>query len=493
MREVTENIAKARKSFRNFVYLIFSQSFDQFYGGDYIDEVCRFYEFNKDTARISARDHFKSTGLYAVIMHDIFFWEGDLEMHYFSFQEGMAGYHIGKLKNLIARNPYFVDIIDLKPKSESTMLYNRDGYRFSLEPHGMLAFKRGIHAERIYVDDPFQDPENKLVPTVIKKINDVFVTQILDMPKKGGRLHVVGTPQTNHDFFFQKNVMQNFSIMIKPAVVSYKKRQALWPEHMDFDTLMQKKAERGPKIFNQEFMCSPVYSENSYFTEKQIDNVTDESLPNLTLNDTLTGRYDVVAGHDIGKKAHPAHFVVYEIIEGKPYQRHSKWMDGWDYSRGKNPDGSIKEFDPNHPSQIEYINACIEAFQIDTVFYDDTRGEFEALSEQGALPKQMEPIKLTAKEKFSLAANMERFITSRNIALIDDPRQAEQITMVTNDLQAVETPQGHGDSFWSNALALRGISMLAGHLKQFYDNEGFDVDEEEDDSPLTAGLATQKF
>lgn len=38
--------------------------------------------------------------------------------------------------------------------------------------------------------------------------------------------------------------------------------------------------------------------------------------------------------------------------------------------------------------------------------------------------------------------------------MLNDDRQKEQILAVDNNLNAMESPDGHGDSFWSNALAL---------------------------------------
>jgi hypothetical protein len=116
------------------------------------------------------------------------------------------------------------------------------------------------------VDDPFQDPENKLEPTTILKINDVFKKQVLDMPKVGGELHVVGTTQTPQNFFFDQTVMRRFSVSVEPAIVSEAERIARWPEHMDFDKLM----ERGPKVFSQEYLCSPVYTEDAWLEEAEL-------------------------------------------------------------------------------------------------------------------------------------------------------------------------------------------------------------------------------
>jgi hypothetical protein len=40
--------------------------------------------------------------------------------------------------------------------------------------------------------------------------------------------------------------------------------------------------------------------------------------------------------------------------------------------------------------------------------------------------------------------------------------------MVTNDLQALSSPIGHGDSFWSIALAHMGLNLFPAHLDEFY-------------------------
>lgn len=49
---------------------------------------------------------------------------------------------------------------------------------------------------------------------------------------------------------------------------------------------------------------------------------------------------------------------------------------------------------------------------------------------------------------------MQSIVLSGNLELINDTRQTDQILAVTSDLQAFESVDGHGDSFWSNALAL---------------------------------------
>ena len=53
-----------------------------------------------------------------------------------------------------------------------------------------------------------------------------------------------------------------------------------------------------------------------------------------------------------------------------------------------------------------------------------------------------------------MATNFEKMVENNEVELLNDRRMLDQILVVDNDLQALETPEGHGDSFWSIALAL---------------------------------------
>lgn len=448
-RRFTER--QALHDFHCFVTHVFAASFDHFVAGPYIDGVCAFLDASDRTARISARDHFKSTSLYARFMYRLFqARDRNFEAHYFSYQEQMSGYHIEKIKKLIAPNPYFAGLTDLKPHAETVGAWSWDGvHQISLDPKSLLAFKRGIHPDWMAVDDPFQDPENKLEPTTVLKINDVFKKQILDMPKKDGELHVVGTPQTPQDFFFDTDVMKRFTVLIQPAMVSEASRIALWPEHMDFEELLARRDERGAKIFNQEYMCSPVYTEDAWLEEEDIVAAIDPVLKAYSaLKKGLTFTGDVTAGFDIGKKRHPSHLAVFETVAGISTQICSTWMDGWDYTNGTG------EFDPNHPTQFEYLLQAKQAFGIDRLRYDATRGEFDALADAGRMPAEFEGVIFTKKQMVAMATPMSDRFTQRTVKLVDDARQQNQLLAVNNNLQAIESPQGHGDCFWSCALGL---------------------------------------
>ncbi|HLB57755.1 MAG: hypothetical protein A3F67_04215 [Verrucomicrobia bacterium RIFCSPHIGHO2_12_FULL_41_10] len=440
-KEQIKTIIKAQDDFYYFVKNIFSQSKSLFpkgfIDGGYIKEVCEFLQSNKKTARVSARDHFKSTAFYAHFMWRVLCGLGEnIEAHFFSFQNAMACYHVEKIKNAINTNPYFDELKDKKASADSVISYTWDGENFiTLKPHGLLEFKRGIHAPLIYVDDPFQDPANKMVATIIYKINDIFRTQVLDMVQN--ELHVCGTPQTNEDFFFDKDVMGEFAVKISPAIVDEKNKIVLWPEWKGWERLEQIRRERGEKIFLQEYLCTPSYSADAFIDKKRLFELVNDKLSNNSAMLRRETQNTVVAGFDIGKKTHPSHFAVFELLHGHFVQIHSKFMDGWDYVR-----------------QIDYINEAVKNLGIDVLFFDATRGEFDGFIEQGKLTDKAKGVVFSMKSKNSMAAQLDKHITNGTIEFINDQRQIEQMLTVTNDLDAIETPQGHGDSFWSIALAL---------------------------------------
>lgn len=448
--------------FPAFVEHVFSKSVDilkdgQWIGGDFPMDIAAWMGKEKKTLRVSAKDHFKSMSFYAHIMwkiYKLYYTEKNREINYFSYKENMAAYHLAKIKTAIKCNPYFEDIIDLKPQADSILSYTWDlKKKIKVYPRGLIGFKRGIHCDDVYVDDPFQDPENKMVPTKIMLINKVMKTQILDMFQQ--ELHIAGTAQTNHDFFFDDDFVKRFSRRILPAMVDQKNRIALWPEWMSFDELESKKIERGEKIFNQEYLCSPVYAENAYLTKERLYAVAtapknysfaewkkfkEEREAEAEAKEKPIPEYDLVAGWDLGKKGHPAHFVVYELRGRLRVQVHDKWFDRIDYT-----------------DQLEYLTEALEAFGFYKLFYDATRGEMEMAEEKGDLPGEFEGVHFTFKGKHAMAAEFDKLITRKGIQLLNIPRSLSQMLIVNNDLQAPETPEGHGDSFWSTCLTLNDL------------------------------------
>lgn len=427
-----------KDGFKWFVHNVFSYSFDKFIGGDYINEVCDNMQANLWTMDVTGRDHFKSTRLYAEVMFDVFTAEHDLEGHYFSYNTSLSRYHLKKIKLMILANPMFVHCTDLNAQSDSMIEFSNGRARVTCMPQGLLAFKRGIHAERIYIDDPLKDPENKLAPLIIHRINRIISAEIYAMVKRGGKCRVVGTPQTYDDFFFSKELQTRFVTHILDAMKDEAKRIPLWAEWKSFTELEEIRSIIGERTFNQEYRCKPAYSEDSFISRKRLLALVD---PDLINQQRYEGEHDVVGGFDIGKHTHPAHLCLFERwqYEGNYYYKQllSQWLDNWDYY-----------------VQIEHLNSVCELFNVSVLRYDNTRGEFESFAEQGKLAKALKPVGFTLKSKNTMAVTLDTIITGERITFINDQRQTNQMLAVTSDLQAFESAEGHGDSFWSIGMAL---------------------------------------
>lgn len=323
----------------------------------------------------------------------------------------------------------------------------QDGVIFDLtikDEHNYIAnsilvsnsFKRGIHEKIILVDDPFQDPANLIDPVIVKKINDIFRTQIIDMPFQDGYLNVVTTPQTMEDFTYDKALMNRFKVLIQPCFItnSQGEKIALWPEHMSLEELEARRKERGEKVFLKEYYCQPAYSTDAFWNRGKVEAINKHELFNMT---SLSSQNIVTAGWDIGKFRHPAHITIFERVDGIWLQRYTEFMDGWDYK-----------------DQVDHANDLVNRFNIDYAFFDATGREIEGFREKKILNKIWSPIIFKTESKWRMANNMDKLRTDNCLFLIPDDRQTNQLIVVNNSLKAIETPEGHGEPFQSIGLAL---------------------------------------
>jgi len=422
-----------------FVKTVFAASFDSFQDGEYIKQVCDFLQHNKKTVRIGPKDHFKSMSLYAFLAWQIWKarYEGGFGAYYFSYDKSQSFYHLNKLKAMIKSNPFFKDLIDFKSTAEGILKFGwNDSKEFcTIKPKSLQGFKRGIHEKIILVDDPFQDPANRFDPVIVRKINEIFKSQIMDMPYQDGYLHVVMTPQTKDDFCLDQNLMGRFKVLSQPAISSdaFGKKKALWPEHMSLEEIEIRRKERGEKTFMREYMCQPSFEADAFWPYVKVEPM----LGNLAPLTELKTENIVCAGWDIGKHRHPAHISIFEKVEGVWYQRYQKFMDGWDYSE-----------------QVEHANELIQRFSVDYAYFDNTSREVESFREQGILKRPWQPVIFKTETKWKMANNMERLRTEKKLFFIRNDRQTNQLQVVNNSLKALETVEGHGEPFFTAGLAL---------------------------------------
>lgn len=433
-----DDIQRAINEFPYFVELIFPQSFSKSTKAPHMKKWAERVWNNKKTATLSARKHLKSTLMYAYIMWRIYRMQENEEWLYMSYTDKLSRYHTYNIKKYIRTNPFFKDIIDLS-QAETTLRYTWDNKAvFNIMPASILRFNRGWHGYGVICDDILADPTNELNMTIIQTITNAFFEEVLSLPVEGGELHLVGTAQHQEDLFFQiKAKAPSFNWASYPAILDEINKKTLWPELFSIERLTEiRDQEIGNKAFMKEYMCSPIWSEEAYFKRDEIMNCVDPGLHNIEYIEK-TDRL-IVAGLDIGKVRHPSHFTVFMHSNGLVIQIYNLWMEQWDYTK-----------------QVETINHLINEMKINQVYYDDTRSELESFAEQQVIRRgTWIPIKFTQPEKFKMAANFAKAVNNGSLKLQNDPRMIRSILSVNNNLEALETNDGHGDAFWSTALAL---------------------------------------
>lgn len=437
-------------SFKQFFNGVFPLGWtdEEFKHGTHLDEWCEKFMEKNNTCIIGPRKHSKSVIVYAYLQYGLLENKDrdNYEVLYISFKKQLASYHINKFKEFCESNPVFSDLIDLKPEAESKAEYTwkNSSLSFTVEPTGINSFDRGRHPDLVILDDVLKDPKDKLDLGVIKGINKTFREEVTSLPKEnGGEIKAVGTSQTRHDFMFNLRDKPSWSWGKYQAVSSWENEEVLWGNMFSFKRLEEIRNELGDKSFKKEYQAQPVHTSDSYFNRERLESVVD---PDLELKESLDTENDVVAGWDIGKKQDPSHFAVFELVDGTYVMRYERFFDNWDYTRQKN-----------------FIDTKIEDMQIDMVWYDATRGEFERDEEMGRMNKY-EPVNFTSKTKHSMAKEFEQRVTRDSIKLLpsaerngeDKGRMLDQLLVVNNDLKAPRTDGGHGDSFWSIGLACYG-------------------------------------
>jgi hypothetical protein len=312
---------------------------------------------------------------------------------------------------------------------------------FMLEPEGIMSFKRGRHPDGVMADDILRDPMVSLDLSQIEKITKIFLEEIMSMPKAGGFLHLVGTPQDESDLFSILQATPRFNCAEYPAIINRETKEVLWPEMYSYDWLIEHELLTGKKAFLKEFQCRPVREVSSYLDQGEVDAVIN---PNLVEWDWVTPmkEHDYYMGLDLGKRSHPSHLTVFRSDKGKLIQVVSRWFDRTDYSE-----------------QLESIKLINEKLSLAGFDYDDTRAELEGFRERGELPLVARGIAFTVKNKHEMASLFGRRIRKKQIELLPDPRQKKHLLVVDDNLDAPSLPDGHGDSFFSNCLACKAADV----------------------------------
>jgi hypothetical protein len=431
--------------------------------GEHIGDMARRLQGSQHTATQAFRISSKSVTARLYLLWLLWTTKTDRrEYSYFSYKQELGGHHITKAKQYLEEMPIFADYESLSDAQTIMRYRTPEGGVFECTPEGILAFKRGIHKEGVILDDVLKDPTQSLDLRQIERITRVVQEEVMSIPKDGGFFHLLGTPQDTTDLFavLRENPMFDWAAYPAERETPDGKRVAIWPEVFSIAKLDKIKQRIGPKAYQKEYLLFPVRSAEGFFMEPEIRACLRAGkglAPGLKGAKAygLPADAEVYAAADLGKKRHPSHLSVIAKIwnrEAVPMddgtvtqartnytlrQLVSRWFDGVPYTK-----------------QLVYFRKAIESFGIRRFLYDNTRAELEALGEQGALPKAMVPVTASSRTNWEMASAFDVAVNRGQLELVEDERQIRQILLVDNNLKAPETNEGHGDSFFSNAMAI---------------------------------------
>ena len=443
-------------SFFEFVRDIWSLSYDnpEHFNLWHVKMLCDDVESSMSEGKyyvaILPRGHYKSTILgHAFSMWRLLTLTKDDEILYISNSDTMAKYHITEIKKAVRGNPVLRHIMkDRSANSQFTFRFGVGHRYIEITSTGLTSFKRGMHVNGgMVADDLLRDPDNPLNTNTLSKVAEQFHKDAMFVPNAGAPIVVMGTPMAPNDLLAELMEDVRFNGRRLPVYEPLPDRPdipILAPEIRDKKWLEEQRVSR-PVSFATEFLLKPYTSSIAFLNDNDIEEVENPKLLSLSnsyshIEDLLKDEYDdkkldcVIAGFDIGKKRNPSHLAIFKAYKDdfKITQINCSFLDGWDYTE-----------------QANFINDVTEKFGIDFAYYDNTRAELDDRD----VHENWKPITMTMKIKRHLAQLLEKFVRTKNIELIQNKRQREQIVCVNNDLQAPETQMGHGDCFWSIALA----------------------------------------
>ena len=450
-------IRGAQASFAFFLMHVFPKSFegkrfrmaDRKYHGFELGEIhyiwARIAQENSRVCVLAPRAHLKST----VLNHAFSFWKlfranQDIDGIVMSYKDTLAQEHTTKIKEFIKANSYCRFWEDRKKSAESVVDFDcsfGEGrvWRGQVDPYGVMSAVRGLHPKFLVCDDILSDFANALEPKQIRRIDAIFRQSLESLPDEDDSLVVIGTPQSYEDTLYQLKNNSQYYWGRFPA--EYGDGKTLWPEKFDQARLARTLKRVKDRAYRVEYMLTPVLATNSFLPVEVVEECIDDRLRCFSLDESFNpvGTLGCYGGMDVGKQVHPTHLAVYALMPtGDLVQVYQEFLDGMDYRQ-----------------QAKRVKRVIEHFKIRRFYYDNTRAEMEDRN----MPRQALGLTFTSKLKAQMALAMEsRFYADAEemgIVLLNDKRQTSQIVAVDKTLKSVETADGHGDSFWSNALAVK--------------------------------------
>ena len=437
------------KSFEGQTYLHDDGTRRKFKFGRLHKEMALLMQMNPRTCILAPRAHLKSTLILAFAFWHMFKVDPDdpvCSVLYLSYKSNLAIEKVEELLRMIRVNSYCRFWRDLRPYGRTQVNYLVDfgeGVRGEayMRGDGILSGTRGRHPKLTLCDDILSDFANPLAAVELNRITRVFKQSIMSLPANpDDPLILVGTPQSYDDILHIMANSEGWLWLRYPAIIDEKKEVVQWPDKFTYARLKQIQRSIGPTAFEVEFQLIPVSTTDQFFHKADILNVTDDLMPIWNLAQRFEGGgLATYAGFDVGRLVHPSHVSVFlELPDRTLIQIYHQFLDKMKYN-----------------AQVNLLNTIADVFQLSRGYFDST---FNALEDRGLSPVWYgKPF--TKKLKADMATMFEKRVFAEygqpGIILLHDVRQLNQIIIVNKSLSSDSTPEGHGDSFWSNGLAIK--------------------------------------
>ncbi len=215
-------------------------------------------------------------------------------------------------------------------------------------------------------------------------------------------------------------------------------------------------------VWNEEFCCVPVDESTALLSYKRI---AECESPDCILRDNLSDDGEYYAGIDIGRKND---FTVLSVLEKQSVGFSLallKVMKGETFSRQKE---IMREY-LSHP---KLRRCCIDATGMGMPLAEELQKQFGA---------KIEGINFTAQIKEELAYTVLKHFEEKKLAIPADVQLRDDLHSIRRTqtssgntrFDAVRTGSGHGDRFWSLALALHAaqnapmpIAVMSNNIKR---------------------------
>lgn len=471
--EERAKIRLAQRSFAFFLHYIYPESFGgQLFPFGVRDELKPFtlsrihfvwasiVEQHTRVCILAPRAHLKST----VVNHAFLMWRmfafgarghgGKYDAIVMSYNDPLASKHTSDLKECIRENPYCRFWVDRNPMAKSIVDFDcrfdpdEQGWHGEVLPFSIFSNIRGRHPRDLMCDDILSDFANPLEPTQIRRIHRIYTASLESVPTE--KLILIGTPQSYEDTLYQTRKNPEYFWARFPAEWTDKQgnKRVQWPENFDAAKLRRvRRRLQSPTAYQVEYLLVPVMATDSFILREIIDESVDPDLHRYTLDEPFENPHDfpVYGGMDVGKAVHPSHLAVFAQTPDRTLvQVYSRFLDGMDYR-----------------AQKTLVNKVVKHFGVKRLYYDNTRSELE----DRGLTRSVIGKKFGKRLKAQIALGLEnRFFPDDQdemmggIVLFEDERQTNQLVAVNKKLESLETEDGHGDAFWSVALAVQAAS-----------------------------------